>query len=214
MSIDQQTPASGDRFEGLSTGDVLADVRAIGIHRRDLEVDEFRAILAWADRNTVVPSLNWLHHYNEAARLAFADRALYVADPDFTKAPGGDWNKMLAPAYLQQRASLVQNQRMGNASAGQPGGAPMALAPMADQTEYGTSHISIIDRHGNALAMTTTIEAVFGARRMVSAWPAALVSWARWRAPASMPSCAKTLTITPKPACCRCGSGCRTCAMR
>jgi gamma-glutamyltranspeptidase/glutathione hydrolase len=39
---------------------------------------------------------------------------------------------------------------------------------MPDQPEYGTSHISIIDRHGNALAMTTTIEAVFGARRMVS----------------------------------------------
>ena len=123
---------------------------------------------SWADRNTVVPSLNWLHHYNEAARLAFADRALYVADPDFTKAPGGDWNKMLAPAYLQQRASLVQNQRMGNATAGQPGGAPMALAPMADQTEYGTSHISIVDGLGNTVSMTTSIESAFGSRVMVN----------------------------------------------
>ena len=123
---------------------------------------------AWADRNTVVPSLNWLHHYNEAARLAFADRALYVADPDFTKAPGGDWNKMLAPAYLQQRASLVQNQRMGNATAGQPGGASMALAPMADQTEYGTSHISIVDGLGNTVSMTTSIESAFGSRVMVN----------------------------------------------
>ena len=123
---------------------------------------------AWADRNTVVPSLNWLHHYNEAARLAFADRALYVADPDFTKAPGGDWNKMLAPAYLQQRASLVQNQRMGNATAGQPGGAPMVLAPMADQTEYGTSHISIVDGLGNTVSMTTSIESAFGSRVMVN----------------------------------------------
>ena len=42
----------------------------------------------WGERNTVVPSANWLHHYNEAARLAFADRALYVADPAFVKAPG------------------------------------------------------------------------------------------------------------------------------
>jgi len=123
---------------------------------------------AWADRNTVVPSLNWLHHYNEAARLAFADRALYVADPDFTKAPGGDWNKMLAPAYLQQRAGLLQNQRMGNATAGQPGGAPMALAPMADQSEYGTSHISIVDGLGNAVSMTTSIESAFGSRVMVN----------------------------------------------
>ena len=38
---------------------------------------------------------------------------------------------------------------------------------MPDQPEYGTSHISIVDGHGNALAMTTTIEAQFGARQMV-----------------------------------------------
>jgi gamma-glutamyltranspeptidase/glutathione hydrolase len=75
---------------------------------------------------------------------------------------------MLAPAYLQQRASLVQNQRMGNATAGQPGGAPMALAPMADQTEYGTSHISIVDGLGNTVSMTTSIESAFGSRVMVN----------------------------------------------
>ena len=44
----------------------------------------------------------------------------------------------------------------------------MAYAPMPDQPEYGTSHISIVDRFGNALAMTTTIEAGFGARLMVN----------------------------------------------
>ena len=38
---------------------------------------------------------------------------------------------------------------------------------MPDQPEYGTSHISIVDGHGNALAMTTTIEDAFGARQMV-----------------------------------------------
>lgn len=41
-------------------------------------------------------------------------------------------------------------------------------APMPDQPEYGTSHISIIDADGNALAMTTTIEAAFGSQQMVS----------------------------------------------
>ena len=41
------------------------------------------------------------------------------------------------------------------------------MAPMPDQPEYGTSHISIVDAHGNALAMTTTIEDAFGARQMV-----------------------------------------------
>ncbi|MCK7500981.1 MAG: gamma-glutamyltransferase [Comamonadaceae bacterium] len=40
-----------------------------------------------------VPGADWLHAYTEAARLAFADRALYVADPDFVAAPGGDWTQ-------------------------------------------------------------------------------------------------------------------------
>jgi gamma-glutamyltranspeptidase/glutathione hydrolase len=39
---------------------------------------------------------------------------------------------------------------------------------MPAQTEYGTSHISVVDAQGRAVAMTTTIEAAFGARRMVS----------------------------------------------
>jgi gamma-glutamyltranspeptidase/glutathione hydrolase len=41
-------------------------------------------------------------------------------------------------------------------------------APMADQPEHGTSHISIVDAQGNAVAMTTTIESQFGSRQMVN----------------------------------------------
>ena len=151
---------------GAPSSGLIATAQIFGILSKTAAMNE--APSAWADRNTVVPSVQWLHHYNEAARLAFADRALYVADPDFTKAPGGDWKTMLAPAYLQQRASLVQNQRMGNATAGQPGGAPMALAPMADQTEYGTSHISIVDGMGHSVSMTTSIESAFGSHVMVN----------------------------------------------
>uniref|UniRef100_UPI001484DD16 gamma-glutamyltransferase n=1 Tax=Hydrogenophaga sp. 2FB TaxID=2502187 RepID=UPI001484DD16 len=54
---------------------------------------------------------------------------------------------------------------------GQPAGVQAALAPMPDQPEYGTSHISIVDAFGNALAMTTTIEAAFGSRLMVTTDP-------------------------------------------
>ena len=53
------------------------------------------------------------------------------------------------------------------AQPGTPGGMKSAYAPMADQPEYGTSHISIVDAYGNAIAMTTTIEDAFGARQMV-----------------------------------------------
>jgi len=111
-----------------------------------------------------LPSADFLHRYTEAARLAYADRAQYLADPDFTPAPGGDWNTLLAPGYLKQRASLIGSTSMGTAKPGNPGPLPLAFAPQPEQPEYGTSHISIVDADGNALAMTTSIEQAFGSR--------------------------------------------------
>jgi gamma-glutamyltranspeptidase / glutathione hydrolase len=118
-----------------------------------------------------LPSPDFLHRYTEASRLAFADRAQYVADPDFVSAPAGDWRSLLAPAYLQKRSQLIGAQAMKAAPAGQPGGQTTSFAPMPTQTEYGTSHISVVDAQGRAVAMTTTIEAAFGSRRMVTTDP-------------------------------------------
>ena len=114
-----------------------------------------------------LPTADWLHYYTEAARLAFADRAQYVADPDFVQPPGGSWLSLLDPAYLKSRAALIGAQSLKVAQPGQPGALKTGFAPMPEQPEYGTSHISIVDAHGNALAMTTTIEDAFGARQMV-----------------------------------------------
>ena len=114
-----------------------------------------------------LPSADWLHRYAEAARLAYADRALYVADPEFVAPPAGRWTSLLDDAYLRRRAALIGARSMGVALPGVPAGAGSAFAPQAIQPEYGTSHISIVDGEGRALAMmTTTIEAVFGARLM------------------------------------------------
>ena len=112
------------------------------------------------------PSADWLHLYTEAARLAFADRAQYLGDPAFVQPPGGSWMSLVEPAYLAERAKLIQpaGPSMKTAKPGVPGPVKTAYAPMPDQPEYGTSHISIIDSQGNALAMTTTIEDAFGAR--------------------------------------------------
>jgi gamma-glutamyltranspeptidase/glutathione hydrolase len=118
--------------------------------------------------SSLAPSADWLHLYTEAARLAFADRAQYVADPDFVAPPAGAWSSLLAPSYLRQRASLIGEQSMQVARPGEPDGVRSSAAPMADQPEHGTSHISIVDADGNALAMTTTIEAQFGSRQMVN----------------------------------------------
>ena len=110
-------------------------------------------------------SAAFLHRYTEAARLAFADRAQYVADPDFVPGPGGRWTSLLDPGYLQARAALIGPQSMKTAAPGLPPGVQrLSLAAQPDQPEFGTSHLSIVDGDGRALAMTTTIEAVWGSR--------------------------------------------------
>ena len=102
-----------------------------------------------------------------ASRLAFADRDQYIADPDFVQAPGGHGMSLLEPRYLAERARLIGPVRMTTAVAGTPGVIKTSYAPMPEQPEHGTSHISIVDADGNALAMTSTIENAFGSRQMV-----------------------------------------------
>ena len=113
-----------------------------------------------------LPTVEWLHNYLEASKLAFADRNHYIADPGFTEAPGGDWNRMLTKEYLEQRSTLVTDLSMGRAEPGNPGISEAETASQPEQPESGTSHISIVDRNGMAVAMTTTIESGFGSRIM------------------------------------------------
>lgn len=145
-------PSSGT----LAIGQILGILNASGQSQKPLEAG--------------LPGPQWLHLYTEAARLAFADRAQYVADPAFVMAPGANWASLLAPDYLATRATNIdpQGERMKSVLPGAPGQMGVAYAPMPDQTEHGTSHISIVDAFGNALAMTTTIEDGWGARLMVN----------------------------------------------
>jgi len=114
-----------------------------------------------------VPDVDWLHRYIEATRLAYADRALYVADPAFVAAPGGDWASLLQPEYLAQRTALIGPRRAALVQAGRPAAAAAAAwAPMAYQPESGTSHISVVDAQGRAVALTSSVESAFGARVM------------------------------------------------
>jgi gamma-glutamyltranspeptidase/glutathione hydrolase len=110
------------------------------------------------------PQPDAVHLFAEAGRLAFADRAQYLADADFVPV---DVAGLIDPAYLRARAQLIGDRSMGTAKAGVPTGNRAAFAPDPSPPRVATSHISVVDSHGNALAMTTTIEDVFGSRVMV-----------------------------------------------
>ncbi|CAN0623746.1 gamma-glutamyltranspeptidase / glutathione hydrolase [Burkholderia multivorans] len=107
------------------------------------------------------------HQFSEAGRLAYADRARYVADPDFAPLPGGNWASLADKRYLAQRARLIGEGSMGTAQAGTPHGATLAMADDRSPELPSTSDLAIVDRYGQAVSMTTSVEDAFGSRLMV-----------------------------------------------
>jgi len=104
------------------------------------------------------------HLFSEAGRLAYADRDRYIADSDFVAVPV---RGLLDPAYLAERAEHIRlTQSLGHAAPGVPPGAARPAAARSPE-RISTSHFSIVDAEGNAVAMTTTIEYAFGSRIMV-----------------------------------------------
>lgn len=114
------------------------------------------------DMKALGPSLAGWHAFSEASALAYADRDLYVADPDFVEVPT---RALLGKAYLKSRAALIKtDSAITDIKAGDPAG----FTPGKDATPDvpGTSHFSIVDKWGNVVSMTTTVEAPFGSERM------------------------------------------------
>lgn len=101
-----------------------------------------------------------VHLICEAEKLAYADRERYMADPAFVNVPAGLTDK----AYLAKRRLMMSDRSsMARPQAGEPPGSDKrAFGDDATHERAGTSHISVIDADGNAVAMTTTIEGAFG----------------------------------------------------
>jgi gamma-glutamyltranspeptidase/glutathione hydrolase len=131
-----------------------------------IAVLQILGVLSAFDMAQVRPgSAEFAHLFSEAGRLAFADRNKWVADDRFVDVPV---KGLVDPAYLAARAKLVLPQKsMGKAEAGTPAGAKVSWADDPVDEVAGTSHIAIVDREGNAVSMTTTIEGFFGAKLMV-----------------------------------------------
>ncbi len=109
-------------------------------------------------------SVDAVHLVSEAYRLAYADRARYLADADFVAVPVAG---LLDARYLRERARAIRMDRtIGVPAAGTPAGA-QARGDDASAALPATTHLSIVDRDGNAVSMTTSIEQGFGSLQMV-----------------------------------------------
>ncbi|MFT5587946.1 MAG: gamma-glutamyltranspeptidase/glutathione hydrolase [Bradyrhizobium sp.] len=127
---------------------------------------EARNMSAYAPMDGV-PDAEGVHLFSEAGRLAFADRARYVADTDFISLPGGSVKSLLDKQYLAARGALIGEKSMGVAQPGQPQATMLAQGVDTSPEFNSTSHISIVDAQGHAVSMTTSIENQFGSRQMV-----------------------------------------------
>lgn len=100
------------------------------------------------------------HLFLESQRLAYADRELYIGDEDFVPVPV---EGLVDPAYIAQRSALISaDKALAEAKPGTPAGIKVALAPGDRPDEHGTTHFSVVDKDGNAVSYTSTIEGAFG----------------------------------------------------
>ncbi len=102
-----------------------------------------------------------------ASRLAYADRDHYMADSNFAPTPT---QELIAPSYLDQRARLIDVARApARVNPGIPAGRELFERWGSDRgDDNGTTHLSVVDAWGNAVALTATVESYFGAQRMAS----------------------------------------------
>jgi len=114
-----------------------------------------------------------LHVMIEAMRLAFADRAVWMGDEDFVDVPKVG---LIADPYMEMRSALIDpNSRMAAAYPDDPRPydtasmrMPFKLAALTNQPDVGhTTHFSVVDKWGNVVSYTTTIEAGWGTGIMV-----------------------------------------------
>lgn len=111
-----------------------------------------------------IDSIPAVHLFTQASRLAYADREMYIADSDFSHLP---FSALISKRYLSERSRKIRlDKDMGKTSAGKP----FLLSNFSTGKTHeqpNTSHFSIVDKEGNAVSMTTSIEFAFGSGVMV-----------------------------------------------
>lgn len=109
-------------------------------------------------------TLQEIHLFAQASKLAYADRNFYLGDPSFVRVPE---KGLLDRTYLTTRGRLIDPDRdMGQAQPGTPPMLRAEFAPAKQEEIAGTSHMSMVDDKGRVVSMTTTVESILGSQMM------------------------------------------------
>jgi gamma-glutamyltranspeptidase/glutathione hydrolase len=152
-------PSSG----GIAVAQILGTLQALETHDKRFGLAPMKPVKTNAPAG-IEPTAEAVHLISEAERLAYADRAQYVADTDFVPVPV---KGLVDPTYLASRAALIGERSMGTAQPGTPPGIQVAYAPDRSPLRISTSQVVAVDEQGGAVSMTTTIESAFGSHLMV-----------------------------------------------
>ncbi|MFV0934291.1 gamma-glutamyltransferase [Pseudomonas jessenii] len=152
-------PSSG----GIAVAQILGTLQALETRDKRLALAPLQPVKTTAPAG-IEPDPQAVHLISEAERLAYADRAQYLADTDFVPVPV---KGLVDPAYLASRAALIGERSMGTAKHGTPPGIRVAHAPDRSPLRISTSQVVAVDDAGGAVSMTTTIESAFGSHIMV-----------------------------------------------
>jgi len=99
------------------------------------------------------------HLFAESSRLAYADRDMYVGDPDFVSVPLAG---LLSRNYIASRSALISpDKSIADVAPGTPPGAPPRKRVPTSETP-GTTDLVVTDKAGNVVEVTTTIEGPWG----------------------------------------------------
>nr|WP_242485857.1 gamma-glutamyltransferase [Pseudomonas sp. TH41] len=152
-------PSSG----GIAVAQILGTLEALQTRDKRFALAPLKPVKTDTPAG-VEPSPEAVHLISEAERLAYADRAQYVADTDFVPVPV---KGLVDPTYLASRAALISDRSMGLAKPGTPPGIQVAYAPDRSPLRISTSQVVAVDDQGGAVSMTTTVESAFGSHLMV-----------------------------------------------
>ena len=127
-------------------------------------------------------SVEMLHAYISAARLAYTDRFQYMADPEMCDAP---WQGLVSDEYIAQRVADIPREITGKFLPGDPWKYEDHQPEIRKEAslpgwDYGTTHLCVIDREGNAVSLTNTLGGSFGSGFVAEGTGVALNNGMMW----------------------------------